>query len=177
MDHDNVFPEYGEDMEKHLTNDDIQYLDRVYTDFFNYYLNNQKSFPVISLGKKDPRERMILYELKILFLACKLCKQKTQYWSSKYHDITNKIRSFIQSENILSGNPNAHYSKADPKYKLEQKLDPNVSAQERRRLIKMNEQHNERKNIVENDMSKLFNKPTYTYKNIRNRLNEKFEKE
>jgi hypothetical protein len=35
MDHQNVFPDYGEDLEKYLTDDDIQYLDRVDMDFFN----------------------------------------------------------------------------------------------------------------------------------------------
>jgi hypothetical protein len=188
MDRENVFPEYGEDLEKHLTNDDIQYLDRVDTDFFNYYMNNVRSFVGIKLGKKDPTERTISYEertlsyeLKVMFLACKLCKLKTQYRLVKYHHIANKIRSFIHEEEILSGNPTAHYSKADPKYMPEQKIDPNVSAQERRRIVRMNARYDKRKYTVEGDMKNLFNKFNdlnnimYIFKNITNPLNDELE--
>jgi hypothetical protein len=125
-----------------MTNDDIQYLDRVDTDFFKYYMDNVRSFAGIKLGKgEDLRQRTIPYDLKVMFLACKLTKLKAQYFSAKYHEIANKLRSFIREKNILSGNPSAHYSKADPKYMFERKIDPNISKQEQERLIRTNEQY------------------------------------
>jgi hypothetical protein len=146
MDHQKAFPDYGKDLGKYMTNDDIQYLDRVDTDFFKYYMDNARSFAGIKLEKgEDLRHRTIPYDLKVMFLACKLCKFKTQYFSAKYHEIANKIRSFIREENTLSANPTAHYSKADPKYMSERKIDPNISKQEQERLIRMNERHKKKK--------------------------------
>jgi hypothetical protein len=141
------------------------------------------SFAGIQLGKgkSNLRECKIPYELKVMFFVCKLCKLKTQYWSAKYHDIANKIRSFIREEEILSANPTAHYSKADPKYMPERKINPKISKQEQQRLIRMNERHVKRKNIVEGEMKNLFNKPNdpnnimNIFKNIKIPFNEESE--
>jgi predicted pyridoxine 5'-phosphate oxidase superfamily flavin-nucleotide-binding protein len=45
------------------------------------------------------------------------------------------------------------------------------------RQTRMNERHVNRRNIMENDMKTLFNYPMHIYINIRNPLNDKFEKE
>jgi hypothetical protein len=101
INYENVYPEDGEHMENHLRDDDITYLDRTDADFQKYYLENQKSYAGISLGgKKDPKEYMLSYELKIMFLTSKLCKLKSQFWSRKYHDINDKMRNFVYSEVI-----------------------------------------------------------------------------
>jgi hypothetical protein len=44
------------------------------------------------------------YEEKVMFLASKLCKTKMKFWPRKYHDINNKLRSYISFENIKSTN-------------------------------------------------------------------------
>jgi hypothetical protein len=78
---------------------------------------------------------------------------------------------------MFSDNPKARYIKAHQKHHPEQNLHPYVPYRERMRLTRMNERDVNRKNIVQNEIGKLFNKPTILYKNIRNPLNEKFERD
>jgi hypothetical protein len=185
MDPKNLILEDGEYLENKLREDDFFYMDRSDTDFYKYYLLDQKSYRGISLGgKRDPKEYTLPEELKVLFLACKLCKLKTQYCSDKYHDISNKIRSFMNAENMFADNPK------DPNYKINSKkysdqnlnLQPYVPYHERMRQTRKNERHVNRRNAVEGDMKNLFNKPNdpdnimNVFKSIRNPLNDKFER-
>jgi hypothetical protein len=178
IDPENVIPEDGEHMENYLTNDDIEYLDRNDLDFQRYYLYKQKSFQKISLGGRgtDGSEDTLPYEMKVMFLASKVCQLKAKYWSVKYHDINNRLRNWMYSEGIWSENPTAEI-KPDPKVIAEQKLDYELQGREGRRVMRLKERQENRKKLLENDMQKLFNKPTILYKNIRNPLNEKFERE
>jgi hypothetical protein len=78
VDDEKVILEDREHLEKQLTGDDFVYLDRRDIDFYNYYLNNQKSYSGISLGKKNlKKDYTLLYELKVMFIACKICKNKS----------------------------------------------------------------------------------------------------
>jgi hypothetical protein len=83
----------------------------------------------------------------------------------------------MYSEVLLLENPTAHDIKSDPKRNAEQKLNFQNQGREGRRLTRLNERHVNRKNIVENDKKTFFNKPTFLYKNIRNPLNDKFERD
>jgi hypothetical protein len=150
-------------MENHLTNDDIEYLDRNDMHFQTYYLNNQKTFAGI-------------YEMKIMFLASKVCQLKAQYWSAKYHNINNRLRDWMYSENIWLQDPDAKFT-PDPQVVAEKKISYDNQGREGRRLTRLKERGENREKMLENDMQKLFNKPTILYKNIRNPLNEKFERE
>jgi hypothetical protein len=157
MDYEKVYLEDGEYLEKHLTEDDFVYFNRTDRDFPVYYLERRKSFAGISLGgEKDPKDYTIPYELKIMFLACKLCKLKTEFWSQKYHDINNKLRDYMNWENTPLKNLESRYIQADPKHNPEQNLHPQVSGREQRRQTRMKERHTNRKIMVENDMRKLF---------------------
>jgi hypothetical protein len=161
-------------------------MDRPDTDFYKYYLLDQKSFKGINLGKgkRDPKEYTLPDELKVLFLACKVCKLKTQYWSAKYHDIANKIRRFMNAENMFADNPKDPYYEINLKKYPNQNLNPKpyVPYHERIRLIRKNERDVNRRNAVESDTKKLFNKQNdtnnimYAFKSIRNPLNDKFER-
>jgi hypothetical protein len=177
---ENVARENGEHMENYLTNDDMEYLDRNDMDFQKYYLYNQKSFAGINLGKGerryDQKEDTLPYEMKIMFLASKVCQLRTQYWSAKYYDINNRFRDWMYSETIWLENPTAEFT-PDPKVVAEKKLDYQLQGREGRRQMRMKERGENRKKMLENDMQKLFNKQTILYKNLRNLLNEKFERE
>jgi hypothetical protein len=177
IDHENVIPESGEHMENYLTNDDVKYLDRNDLDFQRYYLHNQKSYQGISLGGgTDGSEDTLPYEMKIMFLASKVSQLKAQYWSAKYYDINNRLRNWMYSETIWSENLTAEIT-PDPKVIAEKKLNYQLQGREGRRVMRMKERQENRKKLLENDTQKLFNKPTILYKNIRNPLNEKFERE
>jgi hypothetical protein len=115
---------------------------------------------------------------KIMFLASKLWKLKTQFCSQKYHDINNKLRDYMNLESIPTENLKTRYIQADLNHNPEQNLHPQVSGQEQRRQIRMDERYVNRRNNVESDMRKLFKKlPMFIYKDIRNQYNDSFERE
>jgi hypothetical protein len=114
-----------------------------------------------------------------MFIASKICKNKSQYLSQKYYDINNKIRAYMYAENMFEDNPKLEYLKVDSKHFPDQNLHPYVPYGERIKQTRKNRQNVNKKNMIKNNMKKLFRDPNklYLYKHIRNQLDDKFERE